>query len=118
IYQSGVLFLGYSFGLPVLVADVGSLKDEIAEGRTGYTFHPEDPDDLANSVQTYFASNLYRELTDRRRGIKEYAEQHHSWDVVGQKTVEIYAGLVSLPGNSISSEASDKPQTAGSRVLP
>ena len=30
IYQSGVLFLGYSFGLPVLAADVGSLKDEMS----------------------------------------------------------------------------------------
>src|SRR5207244_5159286 len=29
IYQSGVMFLGQSFGLPVLAADVGSLKDEI-----------------------------------------------------------------------------------------
>ena len=27
IYQSGVLFLGYSFGLPILAADVGALKD-------------------------------------------------------------------------------------------
>lgn len=34
IYQSGVLFLGHSFGLPVLAADVGSLRDEIAEGET------------------------------------------------------------------------------------
>ncbi|HEV2454442.1 MAG TPA: glycosyltransferase family 4 protein, partial [Verrucomicrobiae bacterium] len=29
IFQSGVLFLGYSFGLPVVVADVGSLKEEV-----------------------------------------------------------------------------------------
>ena len=43
IYQSGVLFLGYSFGLPVLAADVGSLKDEIVEGKTGFVFRPEDP---------------------------------------------------------------------------
>ena len=38
IYQSGVLFLGHSFGLPVLAADVGSLKDEIVEGKTGFVF--------------------------------------------------------------------------------
>jgi D-inositol-3-phosphate glycosyltransferase len=28
VYQSGVLFLGYSFGLPVLAADVGSLRED------------------------------------------------------------------------------------------
>ena len=33
IYQSGVLFLAYSFGLPVLAADVGSRKEEIVEGQ-------------------------------------------------------------------------------------
>ena len=49
IYQSGVLFSGYSFGLPVLAADVGSLKDEIVEGKTGFVFQPEDPVDLAKA---------------------------------------------------------------------
>ena len=48
IYQSGVLFLGYSFGLPVLAADVGALKEEIVEGKTGFVFKPEDSVDLAS----------------------------------------------------------------------
>ncbi|HEU0047503.1 MAG TPA: glycosyltransferase family 4 protein, partial [Nitrososphaera sp.] len=47
IYQSGVLFLGYSFGLPVLVADVGSLKEDVVEGKTGFVFSPENSGDLA-----------------------------------------------------------------------
>ena len=52
IYQSGVLFTGYIFGLPVIAAEVGSLKDEIVEGRTGFVFRPEDPVDLAKAIQT------------------------------------------------------------------
>ena len=67
IYQSGVLFLGYSFGLPVLAADVGSLKDEIVEGKTGFVFRPEDPVDLARTIERYFASDLYAELNSRGR---------------------------------------------------
>ena len=43
IYQSGVLFLGYSFGLPVLAADVGSLKDEIIEGQRDSCLSPKIP---------------------------------------------------------------------------
>ena len=62
IYQSGVLFLGHSFGLPVLAADVGSLKDEIVEGKTGFIFRPEDPVDLAKAIERYFASDLYADL--------------------------------------------------------
>ncbi len=38
VFQSGVLFLGYSFGLPAIAADVGSLKEEIIEGRNWLCF--------------------------------------------------------------------------------
>jgi len=94
IYQSGVLFLGHSFGLPVLAADVGSLKDEIVEGKTGFAFRPEDPVDLARAIEQYFASDLYMDLNNRRREIRDYATERHSWDVVGQMTMSVYADLL------------------------
>jgi glycosyltransferase involved in cell wall biosynthesis len=94
IYQSGVLFLGYSFGLPVLAADVGALKDEVVEGKTGYVFQPEDPADLMKTIQRYFSSPLYEELSIRRDEIRDYAMEHHSWDVVGEMTMSVYAGLL------------------------
>jgi len=93
IYQSGVLFLGHSFGLPVLAADVGSLKDEIVEGKSGFVFKPEDPIDLAKAIERYFASDLFADLNSRRQEIRDYATMRHSWDVVGQVTMSIYAGL-------------------------
>ena len=95
IYQSGVLFLGYSFGLPVLAADVGSLREEVIEGKTGFIFRPEDPDDLARAIDRYFASSLYAGLDSHRREIRDYALARHSWDVVGQMTINVYAGLSS-----------------------
>src|ERR1700674_99640 len=83
IYQSGVLFLGYNFGLPVLAADVGSLKDEIVEGRTGFVFRPEDPADLAAAIEKYFTSDLYQDLSQRRQEIRDYAAERYSWNRVG-----------------------------------
>jgi glycosyltransferase involved in cell wall biosynthesis len=97
IYQSGILFLGHSFGLPVLAADVGSFKDEIVEGKTGFVFRPKDPVDLARVIERYFASDLYAELNSRRREIRDYATQQHSWDVVGQITMNVYANLLRIP---------------------
>jgi glycosyltransferase involved in cell wall biosynthesis len=97
IYQSGVLFLGYSFGLPVLAADVGSLKDEVVEGKTGFVFRPEDPIDLARVIERYFASDLFADLNSRRQEIRDYATERHSWDVVGQVTMSMYAGLLQIP---------------------
>jgi D-inositol-3-phosphate glycosyltransferase len=105
IYQSGVLFLGYSFGLPVLAADVGSLKEEIVEGKTGFVFAPEDPANLAETIERYFASDLFANLDTRRREIRDFATERHSWDVVGKITVAVYDSLV---GESASKKLSDR----------
>jgi len=96
IYQSGVLFLGYSFGLPVLVADVGALKDEVIEGETGFVFAPEDPVDLAKAIERYFTSDLFANLGARRQRIRDFAAQTHSWDLVGERTIKIYSNLLEL----------------------
>jgi glycosyltransferase involved in cell wall biosynthesis len=94
IYQSGVLFLAYSFGVPVLAADVGSLREDIVEGQTGFLCKPNDIDDLARTIEDYFRSDLYRHLSERRQAIRDYANQQHSWDVVGAITRDVYAALI------------------------
>ena len=94
IYQSGVLFLGYSFGLPALVADVGSLKEEVVEGKTGFVFRPEDPNDLASAIERYFTSDLFAHFDSQREQIRSYAMESHSWDLVGQATMKVYRSLL------------------------
>jgi D-inositol-3-phosphate glycosyltransferase len=100
IYQSGVLFLGYSFGLPVIAADVGALKEEIVEGKTGFVFRPEDPVDLAAAIERYFSSNLFANLSGRRQGIRDFALERHSWDEVGRLTIHVYSNLLRLDAHS------------------
>lgn len=94
IFQSGVLFLGYSFGLPVVAADVGSLKEDIVEGRTGFVFRQRDSLDLARVIRRYFESALFRELESRRAEIKDYANERYSWSMVAAITTAIYSNLL------------------------
>lgn len=94
VYQSGVLFLAHSFGLPVLAADVGSLRDDIVEGKTGFVFRSEDSVDLAKAIEAYFASDLFANLDLRRQGIRDYTTARHSWDTVGLMTMNVYSGLL------------------------
>ncbi|MGA9668787.1 MAG: glycosyltransferase family 4 protein [Terracidiphilus sp.] len=94
VFQSGVLFLAYSFGLPVIATDVGSLRDDIVEGRTGYVCQPCDATDLAKTIERYFASDLFMTLERRRVEIKAFAGMRNSWGLVGEKTCEIYAQLL------------------------
>src|SRR5437660_4123842 len=94
VFQSGVLFLGYSFGLPAIAADVGSLKEEIVEGETGFVFKPRDSSDLAGNIQNYFNSELFRNLESRRAEIKAYANERYSWDKVAAVTTSVYSQLL------------------------
>jgi D-inositol-3-phosphate glycosyltransferase len=95
VFQSGVLFLGYSFGLPAIAADVGSLKEEIVEGQTGFVFKPRDSSDLARTIDKYFESELFRDLESRRLEIKEYANERYSWNKVAAITTAVYSNLIS-----------------------
>ncbi len=93
IFQSGVLFLGYSFGLPAIVSDVGALREDVVEGRTGYVCKAQDASDLARCLRRYFSSDLFRELTRRRAEIRAYANERHSWDTVAELTTNAYSSV-------------------------
>jgi glycosyltransferase involved in cell wall biosynthesis len=94
VFQSGVLFLGYSFGLPAIASDVGSLKEEIIEGETGFVFNPRDLSDLISKISNYFKSELFRNLERRRAEIKAYANERYSWDKVAAVTTSLYSRLL------------------------
>ncbi|HSS98934.1 MAG TPA: glycosyltransferase family 4 protein [Terriglobales bacterium] len=94
VFQSGVLFLSYSFGVPAIAADVGSLREEIVEGETGFVFKARDSADLASKIETYFDSDLFCSLETRRRDIKAYANDRYSWDKVAAVTTAVYVGLL------------------------
>ena len=95
VYQSGVLFLSFSFGTPVIAADIGSFSDDILPGQTGFLFKSRDTGDLARTIETYFASPLYKNLSQERPAIRDFANQQHSWDVVGEMTRSVYTALIS-----------------------
>jgi D-inositol-3-phosphate glycosyltransferase len=94
IFQSGVLFLAYAFGLPVVATDVGSFREEIVEGSTGFLCRPGDPAEMAKAIETYFASDLFKNLNVRRREIKDYANANHSWQAVAELTCSAYAKML------------------------
>ncbi len=94
IFQSGVLFFGYSFGLPVIASDVGALKEDVVEGRTGWLCTPGNPAELARAIEKHFASDLYRNLQTGRSYIREYASTRHSWRDISEKTAHVYADIL------------------------
>ncbi len=94
IFQSGVLFLGYNFGLPAVVTDVGSLADDVVEGKTGFVCKPKDASGLSEAIKRYFASPLFHDLDRQRSLIKQFANERYSWSKVAAITSAAYAELV------------------------
>ncbi len=94
IFQSGVLFLAYSYGLPTVATDVGSFRETLIEGKTGFLCRPHDAEDLGKTIEQYFESELFTGSGHMRDEIRKYARARHSWDPVGQVTRDVYASLL------------------------
>ena len=92
IFQSGVPFLAFSFGLPVISTDVGSLRDDVTEA-TGLLCRPKDSADLARAITDFYRSALYPTTDEVRRRIRGFAEDRHSWATVSERTTSVYANV-------------------------
>ena len=94
IYQSGVIFLAYRFGLPIIATDIGSFRDDIIDGETGFICKPDDANDMAEKLRIYFNSNLFRQQEQTRAHIIKLAEQKYSWSSIGKQTFEVYEKIL------------------------
>lgn len=92
IFQSGVPFLAFSFGVPVIATDVGSLRDDIDE-HSGVLCEPMNAAALADAIRRFFRSELYVDIDRLRERIRTSAAARHSWDTVGTEAKSVYAAV-------------------------
>lgn len=89
IYQSGVPFLAYSFGLPVIATRVGALPEAVQEGFSGCLAEPGSVDSLADAVVRFFEGSTYTS-SRRRQEIRDWASRRHSWSAIGEQLARAY----------------------------
>jgi glycosyltransferase involved in cell wall biosynthesis len=94
-FQSGVLFLAYRFGLPVIASNVGSFPDDVVSGVQGYLFEAGDPRALAASLDRFFQCLYPR--SDLRQSIRIYTQQRYSWEQAAAVTYELYQKYLTAP---------------------
>jgi glycosyltransferase involved in cell wall biosynthesis len=87
-FQSGVLFLAYRFGLPVIASNVGSFPDDVISGVQGYIFEAGHSRSLAASLDQFYRC-LYPK-SDLRQSIRAYTEKLYSWEQAAAVTYELY----------------------------
>jgi glycosyltransferase involved in cell wall biosynthesis len=99
VFQSGVLFLGYNFGLPVVATDVGSLREEIVEDQTGCVCESGEPQALSVTLDRYFAGPLFADLAQKRSAIRAYAAERYSWATVASISKRVYSQIGGASGD-------------------
>jgi glycosyltransferase involved in cell wall biosynthesis len=73
--QSGVTQIAFQYGKPMLVTDVGGLREIVSHGKCGYVVKP-DPAAIAESIADYFDNNRKDSFTECV--LKE--KEKFSWD--------------------------------------
>lgn len=91
IYQSGVVLMAMSYGVPTLVSNIPGMTEVVEDGETGLVFNAGDVQDLArNLIRAYEDRDLLRRVGARGRA---HVEGSYDWGRVGRDTAEVYRSL-------------------------
>jgi D-inositol-3-phosphate glycosyltransferase len=83
--QSGVTQIAFHFEKPMLVTDVGGLREIVPDGKCGYVVKPESTY-IAEAIIDYFDNNRKGQFTE---GVKLEKEKF-SWDKMTASIIEVY----------------------------
>jgi glycosyltransferase involved in cell wall biosynthesis len=83
--QSGVTQIAYYFEKPMLVTDVGGLKEIVPDGRCGYVVKPE-PERITEAIIDFYENDRKAQFTE---GVKQEKEKF-SWDKMTAAIIQVY----------------------------
>jgi D-inositol-3-phosphate glycosyltransferase len=83
--QSGVTQIAFYFEKPMLVTDVGGLREIVADVKCGYVVKPE-AEAIADAIVDYFENNRKKEFSE---GVKQEKEKF-SWEKMTSAILEVY----------------------------
>ena len=83
--QSGVTQIAFHYEKPMLVTDVGGLREIVPDRSCGYVVKPE-PGEISEAILDYFENNRLKEFSEGVRREKE----KFSWDKMTASIIEVY----------------------------
>ena len=83
--QSGVTQIAYHFEKPMLVTNVGGLKEIVPDGRCGYVVNT-DPKEIGDSIYDFFENNRNETFV---KMVKE-EKKKYSWSKMTDSITEVY----------------------------
>ncbi|OQK17904.1 hypothetical protein AU255_08595 [Methyloprofundus sedimenti] len=87
IFQSGVLLMAMSHGLPVIASDLPANKEIITHKENGMLFESGDADDLARQIKTFFETGHL--AGDIGKKALETIEKDYSWGKIATQYLRL-----------------------------
>ncbi|MCC6155027.1 MAG: glycosyltransferase family 4 protein, partial [Candidatus Hydrogenedentes bacterium] len=87
--QSGIKYMAYAYGRPVLVSNIGSLAEFVQPGTTGEIIEPNDTEDLVRALNYMITNYSYY---DESR-IRDMAHDEFSFDSAVAAVDRVYLQL-------------------------
>jgi D-inositol-3-phosphate glycosyltransferase len=92
IYQSGVLLMAMSYGVPVLASDINGMTEIITNGQNGFTFQSENPKDLEKALIEILSNpELFKAIKEKAY---KTINQDYDWNKIGKLTSDCYKGII------------------------
>ena len=82
--QSGVTQIAYHFNKPMIVTDVGGLKEMCPDGKVGYVVSPH-ADEIKKAILKFFNETNINEMIENINQIKE----QYSWSIFTKKLLAL-----------------------------
>ena len=79
--QSGVVAVSYHFDLPVVVTDVGSLKELVGKHELGLVVSKPNSNQVSTAIETFFEEGLQAKF---QRNIQQFKSKY-SWDSLAKE---------------------------------
>lgn len=83
--QSGVTQIAYHFEKPMIVTDVGGLREIVPDRKCGYVVNA-GATEIADSILDYFGNNRREDFTENVKAEK----QKYSWDKMTASVTDVY----------------------------
>ncbi len=98
IDQSGVLFLAYTFGKPVLATSVGGLPELVPDGQAGYLVPPADSQALSEGLLRAWSER--DRLPEMGSNARRLVEEEYTWERQAEISVDAYLCLLDRGGRA------------------
>jgi D-inositol-3-phosphate glycosyltransferase len=86
IYQSGVMIMAMSYGIPVIASDLPGNKEIIVSGNNGILFKDGNAEDLAEKINLIMNNNDLRNIIGESG--RNYVIKNHDWKITASKIIQ------------------------------